>query len=169
MRTAHVIGEHAGQLLNVLGPTLELLTDPTDPAAVYTVMRGTIPPGVSVPLHSHPDDPESFLVLSGKGQALVQRRDRLEWQDVKPGDFVHIPAGVKHAHRNPSNAPLVELVISTPNLGRFFLEVGEPVTGGAVAAPPRPEEVRRFVQVAEKYHHWMASPEENAAVGIRLP
>jgi quercetin dioxygenase-like cupin family protein len=53
----------------VFGPTVEFLTSPENPAAVYCVMRGTIPAGLSVSLHSHGDD-ESFFVLSGAVQIL---------------------------------------------------------------------------------------------------
>jgi len=168
MKTAG-LNDQVGQLLDVLGPTVELLTDPLAPGAEYCVMVGAIPPGVAVPLHSHPNDPESFFVVSGSGQALIQRGDRLEWQDVEAGDFVHIPAGAKHAHRNTSGEPLVELITSTAALGRFFLEVGRTVKPGAAPSPPTPGQVRRFQQIAQRYHHWMATPAENAEIGISLP
>jgi quercetin dioxygenase-like cupin family protein len=169
VKTLHSVADEIGRVLSVLGPTVELLTAPSDAAAVYCVMRGTIPPGVAVPLHSHPGDPETFFVVSGRGQALVEHDGRLEWQNVAAGDSVHIPAGVRHAHRNTSNEPLVELVVSTPALGRFFLEVGRELKPGSRPAPPRPDDLRRFQQVAAKYHHWLATPAENAAVGIVLP
>ena len=35
-------------------------------------------------------------------------------------------------------------------------------------APPTPEEMRAFFGTVAKYGYWMASPEENAAIGIRL-
>jgi Cupin domain len=134
---------------------------------VYCVMKGTIPAGGSVPLHSHLD-PESFFVISGRAQVLIERADRLEWIDVKAGDFVHIPGGAKHAHRNPSNGPVVELATSTPRLGRFFQEVARPLAAGR-PTPPTPEDLERFARIAAKYQHWLASPEENAAVGIQVP
>jgi oxalate decarboxylase/phosphoglucose isomerase-like protein (cupin superfamily) len=90
-------------------------------------MKGTIPPGVSVPLHSHPD-PESFYVLSGSAQTLLEQGNRLEWVDVKAADFIHIPGGAKHAHRNVSDQPVVELITTTPTLGQFFEEIGKPRT-----------------------------------------
>lgn len=150
--------------IDVLGPTIEFLTSPSHQNA-YCVMRGIIPAGVSVPLHSHPDA-ESFLVVSGYAQALAERANRLQWIDVKPGDFIHIPGGVKHAHRNASNEPVVELVVTTPALGRFFQEVGRPVHAGSPLPPPTPEDVERFLRIAAKYRHWVATPAENAAVGI---
>jgi hypothetical protein len=34
--------------------------------------------------------------------------------------------------------------------------------------PPFEGDVRRFAEVAARYGHWLASPQENAAVGIKL-
>jgi len=50
-------------VLDVLGPTVEFLVLPSDCAGDYCVISGTIPPGVSVPIHSHPDDESFFYSL----------------------------------------------------------------------------------------------------------
>jgi hypothetical protein len=36
------------------------------------------------------------------------------------------------------------------------------------AAPPTPEEIQQLFSVAEKYEYWLASRDENAAIGISL-
>jgi quercetin dioxygenase-like cupin family protein len=156
------------RVLDVLGPRVELLTDPLDADALFCVIRGMIPPGVAVPLHGHADV-ESFYVLSGKAQALIEEDGRREWRDVREGDFFHIPGSVLHAHRNPFQEPVVELIVTTPRLGRFFQEVGRPVASGAALTPPTVEEVERFTRAAARYGHRMPSAEENAAVGIEMP
>jgi quercetin dioxygenase-like cupin family protein len=51
-------------IIEVLGPTIEFLTPLEDEDGAPCVMRGTVPPGAVVPLHSHAD-PETFVVLSG--------------------------------------------------------------------------------------------------------
>ena len=40
-------------------------------------MRGVIPPGAVVPIHSH-DDAEAFYILAGTEQVLTQGTDGLE-------------------------------------------------------------------------------------------
>ena len=60
-----------GKVLELLGPTVEFLTSPEDPQNDFCVIRGTVPPGISVPLHSHADT-EDFLVISGELEALRQ-------------------------------------------------------------------------------------------------
>lgn len=44
-----------GKVLELFGPTVEFLTSPEDAQNDFCVLRGTIPPGVFVPLHSNPD------------------------------------------------------------------------------------------------------------------
>jgi quercetin dioxygenase-like cupin family protein len=149
--------------LDVFGPTLEFVSGPDDPAAGFWVMRGVVPPGVVVPLHSH-DDAEDFLILAGTQQVLTKGNQGLQWTDVNPGDYVHIPAGVPHAHRNVSDEPAVELVVTTARLGRFFKEVARFDT----SRPPTPAELAEFVAVAARYGYDLGTPEQNAAVGIAL-
>lgn len=109
--------------LDIFGPTVEFLTSPQDAHQDFCVMRGVIPPGVSVPLHSH-DDTETFFVLSGTKQVLIPGAYP-GWTDEHAGDYVHLPRGRPHAHRNVSGEPLIELVITTARLGSWFQEVGK--------------------------------------------
>ncbi|BBX93785.1 cupin domain-containing protein [Mycolicibacterium boenickei] len=154
-------GTHA---LEVLGPHVEFLTLTDDGANQICVMRAVIPPGVTVPLHSH-DDFEDFYIVSGGHEVLVAGPDGLQWREARPGDYIQVPGEVPHAHRNTSDKPAVDLVITTPRMGRFFQEVGRPAD-----APPRtPDEVAHFVETAHRYGYRLGTPEENAAVGIALP
>jgi quercetin dioxygenase-like cupin family protein len=152
-------------LLDVLGPSIAFLTLPDEPGATYCVMVGTIPPGVSIPLHSHPDF-ESFYILSGTVEALVMEGNRSTWRPAKTGEFVHVPGDVKHAWRNTSPEPVVQLLTTTPKLGRFFQEIGRAVSPGAPPAPPTPAELQHFAQISARYGYWLASTAENAAIGI---
>ena len=149
--------------VDVFGPTVEFVSGPDDPDADFWVMRGVVPPGVTVPLHSH-DDAEDFLILSGTQQVLTKSDQGLQWRDVNAGDYVHIPAGVPHALRNVSDEPAVELVITSARLGRFFQEIARP----GATRPPTPDELSEFVAVATKYGYALGTPEQNAAVGIAL-
>jgi quercetin dioxygenase-like cupin family protein len=148
--------------VDVFGPALEFISGPDDPAAGFWVMRGVVPPGVVVPLHSH-DDAEDFLILAGTQQVLTMGDQGLQWTEVNAGDYVHIPAGVPHAHRNVSDEPAVELVVTTARLGRFFQEVARSDT-----RQPTPAELAEFVAVATRYGYELGTPEQNAAVGIAM-
>jgi quercetin dioxygenase-like cupin family protein len=167
MEASHGSNKKSHVVLDVLGATVEFLVLPSDCEGGYCVIKGIIPPGIFVPLHSHPDD-ESFFLLSGNVQALVQRQDRFERVTLSARDFRHVPQGVRHAWKNQSNEPVVAIIVATSRLGRFFQEVGRPVAAEAFSSLPSLADVQRFAEVAARYHHWLANPEENAAVGITL-
>ena len=63
----HIAERTDRPVLDVLGPTIEFLTSPDEADGGLCVMRGVIPPGVVVPIHSH-DDAEAFYILAGTQQ-----------------------------------------------------------------------------------------------------
>jgi quercetin dioxygenase-like cupin family protein len=164
MHTASIINKGTTEIFDALGPTVEFLTSPLEKEATYCIMKGTIPARYSVPLHSHPDD-ESFYILSGEVEAMVQNSSHRRWANMGPGDFVHIPSDIRHAWRNNGDEPVEGLIVTTPRLGKFFQEIARPVAPGE-HHEPSPGQLQHFMKVAERYHHWLASPEENASIGI---
>jgi gentisate 1,2-dioxygenase len=129
----------------------------------FCVMRGVVPPGTVVPLHRHVDA-EDFFILSGTQQVLIQEGDGLMWRDARAGDYVRISGNALHAHRNVSAEPAVDLIVTSAHLGRFFEEIGRPMT--ASLPQPTAEELAHFVETATKYGYVLSTPEENTAVGI---
>ncbi len=154
-----------GLIVELFGPTLEFLPLPEVEQNDFCVLKGVIPPGVFVPLHSHPDT-EDFIVLSGEVEVLRQDAHGYEWIVAKAGDYIHVPGGARHAWRNVSHQPMVNLVTTTNKLGKFFLKAGRPVT--SVPQVVTSEDLARFAAVCARYDYWIATPEENAAVGIHF-
>ena len=60
MDVAQILNRATCDVLDLLGPTVEILTSPKDADAAYCIMLGSLPPGASVPLHSHADA-ETFM------------------------------------------------------------------------------------------------------------
>jgi len=165
MKVTKVVRADERTFLDLLdGARLELLSPSRED--VYCVMKGAIPPGVSVPIHSHADA-ESFYVLSGEAQGLVETEAGLQWQTLRPGDFIHIPGGAKHAWRNVSGEPMAALITCTAKLGRALREMGQ-LANEAGKRIPRPADIQRLMEISERYGYWLGSREENAAVGIEL-
>jgi mannose-6-phosphate isomerase-like protein (cupin superfamily) len=153
-----------GLVVEYFGPTLEFLTSPDDSQNDFCLLKGTMPPGTFVPFHSHPDT-EDFVIISGEGIGLRENPDgSFEWIEAKAGDYVHVPNGALHAWRNVSSEPMISLVTMTKKLARFVQETGRPVTG----EPATPEYFAYFAATAAKHGHWLATREENAAIGIHL-
>ena len=155
----------SGATIDVFGPTVEFLATPEDEHQNFCVLRGTIPPGTSVPLHSHPDT-EAFFVLSGALEVLRQGERGYEWVEAKTGDYIQVSAGTRHAWRNPFDQPAVQLIVVTKKLGHFFRAIGRPATERL--QPPTLEDLKHFAEVSDQYGYWNATPKENAAVGIRM-
>ncbi len=162
----HVAAGSGMTVLDVAGLTVEFLTGPQDTAHEFCVMRGIIPPGAVVPIHSH-DSTETFLVLSGTKQALIQGEHGMEWIDVHEGDYVQIGSGEAHALRNASSEPVVELIITNARLGDWFKEAGRPTDGDTW--PATVDDLARLFMVSAKYGYRLGSPAENRAAGIELP
>jgi hypothetical protein len=90
------------------------------------------------------------------------------WQTVTAGEVVSIPGNVRHVLRNTSPSPITSIVVSKQELYSFFGELARPFDPNRPPAPPTPEEMQQLFSMAEKYKYWLASREENAAIGISL-
>ncbi|GHO72429.1 cupin [Ktedonobacter sp. SOSP1-85] len=150
-----------GLTVEVFGPTVEFLTTESG----FSVLKGVVPPGVFVPMHSHPDV-EDFIVIAGEMQCLKQEPESHEWITAKVGDYIHVPGNARHAWRNASNEPAILLIITTNKMEQFFRESGRSIDG--TLQLPTPEELGKFAAISAKYGYWIATPEENAAVGIHF-
>jgi mannose-6-phosphate isomerase-like protein (cupin superfamily) len=143
------------EILDVLGPRIQFLTP-------SSLIRGIVPAGVVVPLHSHPER-ETFYVLEGQVEGL--RKDR--WITLGIGDPFDVPGGLKHGWRNLSNASASMLVVVAMRLGRFFRDIGRPVAMASQDAP-KPADFQRLFEIATTYGYWLGSPADNAAVGLSV-
>jgi quercetin dioxygenase-like cupin family protein len=165
--STHLVVESDCETLDVFGPSVQFLVSPQANDEAPCVMRGTIPPGTSVPIHSH-QAIEVFYVLSGNVEVLREQDGKIDWIAAGPGDFIEVPGGAKHGFRNRSQQPAVQLITTTSKLGRFFQEIGRYIQQGANGNPPSPDQLQHFVQTSKRYGYWLATQEENAAAGISL-
>jgi hypothetical protein len=94
-------------------------------------------------------------VISGNPDAF--RGDR--WQTLKPGDVFDAQDSVRHAWRN-SSAAVTMFCVTTMRIARFLRDIT--VADGSADADA---ETQRFLRLAQEHNYWLATPEENAAVG----
>jgi hypothetical protein len=87
---------------------------------------------------------------------------------VLGGAGAAVPGNVKHALRNTSSLPATMILATTSQMYEFFGEVSKPFDPNQRPAPPTTEEMKTFLGIVARYGYWMASPEENAAIGINL-
>jgi uncharacterized cupin superfamily protein len=110
-------------------------------------------------MHSHADR-ETFYVLSGKLDAL----NKDHWVQLEAGDVFDVRDGVKHAWRNSSQAPATMICVTTTKLARFLEEIAIPADD--TSSPDA--HASRFFKLVREHGYWLASPEENAAVGLAI-
>lgn len=161
-----LIRSSGAPMFNVFGPLLEfLVTTPAQTSGAFAVIRGIVPPGIAIPLHSHAD-PEVLFVLEGELNVLMDDGDSSCWLAATPSETICIPGGTKHALRDASAGPAVIQLTTTINIYGFFRELGKPFDPGKPPAPSTPEDMQRLRTLAAKHNYWMASPQENAAIGL---
>ncbi|MEO8623584.1 MAG: cupin domain-containing protein [bacterium] len=99
----------------------------TEDSGLYALIEMHHPPDVGPALHVHPRGPEAFYIVEG---AYTFYRDS-EVIHAGPGKSVVIPAGVAHRYRSgPAGGRA--LVISPPDLERYFWEVAERLRVGVL-------------------------------------
>ena len=155
------------QTFRVINIQIQFLTTPDQIGSDMSVMRVVVPSGTIIPLHKHAD-PELFYVLGGTVEAFQGDTDQEHWRTFHAGETISIPGGIKHAVRNISAMSASCLVVTKTELYSFFLSLAQPVTGDEQVSPPTPSEMRELFDMAERYGYWLATPEENIAIGISM-
>ena len=155
------------QTFNVFGVLLNFLVTPNETGHEVSLFKGTLPPGVVIPLHRHPE-PEVFYVLEGSLKVYRESGEAQGWSTTQPGGVFAIPGNVKHALRNTSSTPTTVLLVTQDELYNFFRSIAKLLEAGQMPALPSPEDMQQLLAAAAKYHYWMGSPEENATIGISL-
>ena len=154
-------------VLKVLGQSIQFVVGPQQDEDALCILKRTMAPGISVPMHTH-DFVEVFLVVSGDFEVVIGD-GKMRWMEVSAGDLIEVPSNVKHAFRNRSQHPVINLVFTTSKHRRYLQEIGRPAASRESIRPPTLNEIQRFVQTSALYGYWLATPEENALVGIRVP
>ena len=123
----------------------------------YALFEVATRPGAGPPPHVHHREDESFYVLEGEYEFLLDG----ETLRVGVGSLLYFPKGTLHAHRGVGEGAGRMLLTQTPGglYERFFEEVGRPMEGEA--GPRLFEEqpdVESIVATAAKYGIEIAPP-----------
>jgi mannose-6-phosphate isomerase-like protein (cupin superfamily) len=88
----------------------ELVGLPSGNASQQSVAEATVPAGGQTVEHYHRTTEEVYVFLSGEGRMRLGDQE----DDVRAGDTVVIPPGVKHKLWNAGSEPLVLLCCCAP-------------------------------------------------------
>ena len=102
--------------------------------------------GMSVPLHRHSDDMESFYVIEGEITLFLGDQPGIR---ATAGSFAHIPGGTVHGFRIESETARY-LILTTPRHGEFYRAITLPSRPGGL--PPRePPTGSQIHEAAQEY------------------
>jgi quercetin dioxygenase-like cupin family protein len=110
----------------------------------FILFEDRMPQGKRTPLHTHPNEDETFMVLEGEILVHVEGTEHL----VGPGGVAVVPRGTRHAFLVTSEMARI-LALQTPGSGEaFYRDASEPSTDETDAQ--RPADFDRLRAAAER-------------------
>ena len=152
MKTAVFTPATAGECYLMLGSVVcAIMLAGAQTDGLLAMVEARCPPGSGPGPHTDPWR-ESFRVIEGEFEFMLESDGALRTVKAGPGDVVSIPAGVGHAFRAVSQQPARVLILSVPaGLDRFFAEAGERVSGEAQPATQVAFDRARFEQATDRH------------------
>jgi mannose-6-phosphate isomerase-like protein (cupin superfamily) len=139
-----------GRSLWVLGELVTCKTSSDQTGGAYSLFEVSTHPGGGPPPHVHHREDESFYVLQGEFEFVVEDSTRRAGM----GSLIYVPKGTLHAHKNTGEGVGRMLESQTPGglCEHFFEEVGKAVDdeAGPLVFVDQPD-VRRIVKLAAEY------------------
>lgn len=108
--TAYKLDSEQGEALWFFGGLATAKASAEQTGGRFSLTEQLLPGGTATPLHSQPEDDESFYVLEGEVTFYLEDGQPIP---ASAGSFVHIPEGVAHAFQ--VNSKIVRVLnITTP-------------------------------------------------------
>jgi quercetin dioxygenase-like cupin family protein len=123
----------------VFGEPVEILTTSEMTGGKSTTLIQSSPPGGGPPPHSHLHEDETFVVLEGEYELLLNR----EWQKLMPGEAVHAMRGSVHTFRNAGSTNGKILIFVNPGGFERYLEEISPLS--------IPADMQQVLAISERY------------------
>jgi quercetin dioxygenase-like cupin family protein len=139
---------------DILGVEFEWKLTAAETDHHYCVLEATVPPGVVVPPHRHPDQ-EAFFVLEGAPEFASETETGLEWCFATPGEMINVTPMSLHGFRNPTDSDVKVLITCAATLGNFFVEAGLPIylESPYRSSVPSRGQIARVLEIGERHGH----------------
>ena len=144
---AHYVAPGEGsKSLWVFGELLTYKTPSEQTGGAYSLFEVVTHPGGGPPLHVQHREDESFYVLEGEYEFLVEGRTI----NAGAGSLIYVPKGNLHAHKSVGEGIGRMLVSQTPGglHERFFEEMKDRYPAPASGDPP---DMERIARIAAEY------------------
>lgn len=155
---AYVPPGKGGRSLWVFGELVMYKTRSEQTGGAYSLFEIASPPGGGPPPHIQHREDESFYLLEGEYEFLVEGRT----SRVGAGSLIYVPRGALHAHKNVGEETGRLLLSQTPGglHERFFEEIGKPAVDNSL--PPGPadqQHMEKTIAIATEYGIEIPSPD----------
>jgi mannose-6-phosphate isomerase-like protein (cupin superfamily) len=145
-----VVSIEATSTREVLGVLVTPVVSNEETGEQFGVFHAVVPPGIGIPVHSHPDV-EFFFVLEGELQLLRATGCDTETLTIAVNQAGLVPSNALHGFVNAGPDAVRLLITCTRGLEEFLTAAGRPVDAIASPAPPTLEEVERVLSIARKH------------------
>ncbi len=143
---AYTLDSEDGEAFWFFGGLVTVKASARQTGGRYALTEQLFPQGMATPLHSQPEDEESFYVLEGKVTFYLEEGQPIP---ASAGSFVHVPAGVAHAFLVDSETARL-LNITTPQHERFFRATSDPAQARTLP-PQAPPDMERIMAAAQEH------------------
>ena len=144
--SAYKLDPRQGEALWFFGGLATVKASAEQSGGRFSITEQLFPAGMATPLHSQPEDDETFYVLEGNLTFYLQDGRPLA---ASAGSFVHIPAGTPHAFQVDSETARV-LNITTPQHESFFRAAAEPAQERTLP-PQAPPDMDKLMAAANEH------------------
>jgi quercetin dioxygenase-like cupin family protein len=153
--SAYALGPDDGEALWFNGALGILKAAAESTGGRYAIYELRLPKGFAAPLHSHQNEDEFFLVLSGDVR-LQHGEDVVEGV---AGSLAYSPRGMAHSFHVDSESARLLLFFGPAGVERFFREVATPAR--TFGPPPADEPVpprEALVEIMTRHHQTVLGP-----------
>lgn len=148
--TVRLIEPQAEPARDVLGVSVTRLVSNNETGDHFCIAEAVVPPGVGIPLHSHPDV-EMFYVIEGELRLMRMVNNTPDEMIVGTNQAGFVPSNALHGFINAGTIAARVIITCTKGLEQFLMEAGTPVDRNAAPQPPSPQEIERVLSIARKY------------------
>ena len=146
-----------GRSLWVLGELVTYKTSSEQTGGAYSLFEVTTQPGGGILPHVQHREDESFYLLEGEYEFLVEGRTIR----AGAGSLLYVPKGTLHVHKNVGTTTGRLLVSQTPGglHEHFFEEIAEPAMDGSEPSVTEgSQDMGQIIAIAVKYGIEMPPP-----------
>jgi len=136
----------------VLGDHVDMLVTKEMTGGQSATLLETSPPGGGPPPHRHEHEDETFFIVEGEYEFLVDG----EWVKASPGDAFYRARGTVHTFRNCGNTKGKIVIFVQPGAFQSYLEEISPLSV--------PADLGRLIQISNRYGIFFPGITDNPAL-----